>query len=111
MSCNQFKHVLERVVVNETNVSLIVSNSTNIGSLDKFELSVPCNKNIKDTVDGAPLPVFINVNGADVPLYNKNSIQIKSNHVPRRSKGSYVVSATGTPYVILYTTPVCKANN
>lgn len=111
MSYNQFKHVLERVVVNGTNVSLIVSNSTNIDSLDKFELSVPCNKSVKDTVPGTQLPVFINVNGADVPLCNKNSIQIKSKHVPRRSKGSYIVPPTGSPYVILYTTPVCKADN
>lgn len=111
MSCNNFKHVLERITLTDTNVVLTVSNSTNIGNLEIFELAVPCNKSIKDAVTGSPLPVLINVNGEDVALYNKNSIQIKSNHVPRRSKGSYVVSATGTPYVILYTTPVCKANN
>lgn len=108
-ACNKNKHVLERVTVTDTNVVLTVTNSTNISSLDNFELSIPCCKSIRDYVDGAPLPVQINVNGTAVNLYNKYSLPILSNKVPRRSKGAYVVSS-GVGYVILFTTPYCKAN-
>ena len=109
-TCNKNKHVLESVAVTDTNVVLTVSNSTNISSLDNFELSIPCCKSISDFVTGTPLPVQINVNGTAVNLYNKYSLPILSNRVPRRSKGAYVVSSGGTGYVILFTTPYCKAN-
>lgn len=106
-TCNHNKHVLERVTVTDTNVVLTVTNSTNISSLDNFELSIPCCKGITDYVDGTPLPVQININGTAVNLYNKYSLPVLSNRVPRRSKGAYVVS-NGTGYVILFTTPCCK---
>lgn len=107
-NCNKHKHVLESVAVTETNVVLTVSNSTNIGSLDNFELVIPCCKSVSDFT-GEPLPVQINVNGEAVNLYNKYSLPILSNRVPRRAKGAYVVSS-GVGYVILFTTPYCKAN-
>lgn len=108
-NCDNKRHVLQTITVTSSNVVLNVTNATNVGSLEDFNLIIPCNKSIKDNVTGAPLPVQIVVNGTAVPLYNKYSIQITSNHVPRRSKGAYVV-VNGAGYVILFTTPCCKAN-
>lgn len=110
MTCNCKKHVVTKVTATETNVALTVSNSTNISSLEEFNIIVPCRINISSVVTGTPLPVQVIVNGIAVSLLNKYSLPILSNHVPRRSKGAYVVSASGTPYVILWTTPQCKAN-
>ena len=107
-NCNKNKHVLETVTVTETNVILDVTNSNNISSLDNFELSIPCCKSVSD-YSGEPLPVQIVVNGVAVNLYNKYSLPILSNRVPRRSKGAYVVSS-GVGYVILFTTPCKKIN-
>lgn len=110
MSCNCRKHVVTKVTATDTNVALTVSNSTNISSLEEFNLTVPCRVNISDVVTGSPLPVQVIVNGTAVSLLNKYSLPIQSNRVPRRAKGAYVVPTSGTPYVILWTTPQCKAN-
>lgn len=110
MSCNCKKHIVTNVTATDTNVALTVSNSTNISSLEEFNLTVPCRVNISDVVTGAPLPVQVIVNGTAVSLLNKYSLPIQSNRVPRRAKGAYVVPTSGTPYVILWTTPQCKAN-
>lgn len=85
----------------------LAKNSTNISSLECFNLKV--NGCISNRVSGAPLPVQIIVNGTAVSLLNKYSLQILSNHIPRRSRGAYVVPPNnGTPYVILFDTPPCK---
>ena len=110
MTCNCNKHVVSKVTATETNVALTVSNSTNISSLENFNLSVPCNVNVSSVVTGSPLPVQIIVNSTAVNLLNKYSLPINSNHVPRRAKGAYVVPTSGTPYVILFTSPQCKVN-
>lgn len=110
MACNNKRHVVTNVTATDSNVALTVSNPTNISSLEEFNLVIPCRINVSSAVSGAPLPVQVIVNGTAVALLNKYSIQIMSNHVPRRAKGAYVVPASGTPYVILWTTPQCKAN-
>lgn len=107
-NCNKHKHVFENMEVTDTNVILTVSNSSNISSLDDFELVVPCCKSISD-LTGEPIAVQINVNGEAVNLRNKYSLPILNNRVPRRAKGSYVVY-NGIGYVILWTTPYNKAN-
>lgn len=109
-NCNNKKHVVSNIAATTTNVALTVTNSTNISSLDCFELIVPCNKSVAEVVTGTPLPVQIIVNGVAVSLLNKYSLPILSNKVPRRSKGAYVVPTSGTGYVILFTTPCCKCN-
>lgn len=108
-NCNNKTHKLETVTNTGTNVSLTVTNSTNISSLDCFELVLGC-KCINDFVIGVPLPVQIVVNGTAVSLLNKYSLPILSNRVPRRSQGAYVVPESGSPYVILFTTPCCKCD-
>jgi len=109
MTCNcNNNHYLETVTVTDTNAALTVTNSTNISSLDNFNLIV--NKCIGDFVTGTPLPVQVVVNGTAVSLYNRYSLPVLSNKIPRRAKGAYVVPDSGTPYVILFTTPQCKCN-
>lgn len=104
-NCKNDTHCLERVAVTTTNVALTVTNSNNISSLECFNLFISDCKNVSDVVTGKPLPVQIVVNGTAVSLLNKYSLPILSNRVPRRAKGAYVVPASGTPYVILFTTP------
>lgn len=109
-NCKNNTHCLERVTVTDTNVALTVTNSTNISSLEDFCLRISDCKNVSDVVTGVPLPVQIIVNGTAVSLLNKYSLPVFSNRVPRRAKGAYVVPPSGTPYVILFTTPRCKCN-
>lgn len=109
-NCNNSIHYVQNVTVTDTNVSLTVTNSTNISSLDCFSLIV-C-KNIGANVTGAPLPVQIVINGTAVPLLNKYSQPILSDKLPCRRKycGAYVAEGTSNPYVILFDTPRCKCN-
>lgn len=102
-------HYLESVAATAANVVLTVSNSTNISSLEPFNIIIGCRR-ISDTVTGAPLPVQVNVNGTPVALVNRFSLPVLSNRVPKRSKGTYVVPTTGDPYVILHTTPYNRVN-
>lgn len=106
-SC-QNVHYVTSVTDNTSNLELTVTNSSDIGSLDPFILIM--NKNV--SVPTAPIPTTVNVNGVSVPLYNKYSIQIQSNRIPRRAVGAYVSpqEETEEPYVILFTTPYCRCN-
>lgn len=105
----RINHYLEAVTATAANVVLTVSDDTNISSLEPFNIITGC-KRISDVVTGAPLPVQVTVNGTAVPLLNRFSLPVLSNRVPQRSKGTYVVPATGTPYVILHTTPFNRVN-
>lgn len=106
---NKFDHYLESVTATAANVVLTVSDSTNISSLEPFNIITGCRR-ISEVVTGAPLPVQVIVNGTAVSLLNRYSLPILSNRVPKRSKGTYVVPASGTPYVILHTTPFNRVN-
>lgn len=101
-------HRVETITVNDTNVVLTVSNSTNIGNYAKFDFYFPKCKSLRRLVTGEPLAVLINVNGENVPLYNRYSIALLSDRVPRRSCGTYIVPESGSAYVILHNTPFCK---
>ncbi len=109
-NCNNKIHFVQSVNVTDANVVLTVSKSTNISSLDCFELIV-C-KNVGENVTGAPLPVQIIVNGTAIALLNKYSLPILSDKLPCRKKyfGAYVAEGTATPYIILFNTPCCKCN-
>lgn len=104
----QYIHEVETVTATDANVVLTVSESTNISSLEPFNLKV-C-RAISDVVTETPLPVQITVNGVAVDLLNRYALPILSNRVPRRSLGTYVVPTTGDPYVILHTTPFNRVN-
>lgn len=110
--CNKcsFDHYLEAVTATAATVDLTVSDSTNISSLEPFNIITGCRR-ISEVVTGAPLPVQVTVNGTAVALLNRYSLPILSNRVPKRSKGTYVVpTGGGSPYVILHTTPYNRAN-
>lgn len=108
-NCNPNFHKTLTLTQTATNLVATVSNGTNISSLDYFELVVCQNPNA--VITGDPLPYQINVNGTNVSLLNKYALPIYSDRLKPRKRyyGSYVVPATGSPYVILWNTPDCPA--
>lgn len=106
-NCYDIFHKSTALTVTEGNLVMTVTNSTNISNLDDFEL-VMCQKP-SNVVTTAPIPMQIIINGTAVSLLNKYSLPIYSNRLCTRKKyyGSYVVSAAGTPYIILWNTPDC----
>lgn len=106
-NCCDIFHKSIALTVTEGNLVMTVTNSTNISNLDDFEL-VMCQKP-STVVTTAPIPMQITINGTAVSLLNKYSLPIYSNRLCTRKKyyGSYVVSAAGTPYIILWNTPDC----
>ena len=103
-------HLVETITANTTNVILTVSDSTNISTRQRFDFYFPDFKSIRNVVTGDPLPVLISVNGTNVELLDKNAEPLDSDKVPRRSQGRYIEPETGTPYVILYNTPLELCN-
>mgnify|MGYP006958181972 CR=1 FL=1 len=85
-----------------TTLVLNVTDSTNIGEREFFDFTA--NAKISDLISGAPLPVEITINGANVPLWNCIGEQIQSNEIPPRANGFYTTGGT-TPHVIFFTTP------
>jgi hypothetical protein len=102
--CNPYFHKSTALTAGETAVEITVTNSTNISSLDCFEL-VLC-QCPSEVVTGEPLPFTINVNGTAVNLLNKYSLPIYTNRLKPRKRyfGAYVAEGA-TPYVILFNTP------
>lgn len=109
--CKHAHRVFE-VTATDTNLVLLVSNSTNIGNGERFTFYFPKSMRgaIGAVITGAPLPVLINVNGVNVQLIDSNNQAVNSNEVPRRSDGVYVVPTTGEPFVKLFFKQ-CKKNN
>ena len=115
-NCNINVHRVTQITTGTT-VNLSVTNSTNIGNLQPFQLLISQRKSL--TIPASPLPVTITVNNVAIPLLNQNGIQILSNKIPLYSYGKYVSETITTtqgenetttfaitpPYVILYDTP------
>ena len=106
MNCNCNFHRVLTVTYNDTNVTLTLTDSTNIGNKEPFNIAVY--KPISSTVTGDPVPVVANINGvATVPLRDAYGLPLMSNKVPRgKTLGTYIVDNSGeTPdiYVILRT--------
>ena len=106
-NCNPNFHKTLSLTQSGGNLVATLSNGTNISSLDYFELVV-C-QNPSNVITGNPLPYKLVVNGAEVSLLNKYALPIYSDRLKTRKRyfGSYVVPATGEPYVILWNTPNC----
>ena len=104
-NCNN-THKVTEVAVSETAVALTVSNSTDIGNLEKFNLLM--NKTVSG-ITANPVPVTITVNNVSVPLKNRFGQQIQSNKIPFGFSAAYYVAdelaETPAPYVIILTTP------
>ena len=104
--CNRNNHKVLTAVFGGTNVSLTLSNSTDIGNKEPFNIIV-CQP-ISSLVTGSPVPVVANINGvATVPLRDAYGLPLMSNRVPKgKTCGTYIVDDSGeTPdiYVILKT--------
>ena len=106
-NCNPNFHKVTNLTATANSIDMTVTNSTNISSLDYFELVLCVNPN--SVVTGAPLPFRVSINGTEVSLLNKYSLPIFSDRlrIRKRYYGSYVVPTTGSPYVILWNTPGC----
>lgn len=131
-NCNRTIHRVTNIASSSTLVNLTVTNSTNVGNLERFTLLISRCKQVN--VASNPLPVTVTVNNTAMPLLDKNGIQIMSNMIPEYAHGRCVltspeavttsvnadvanadirnINATSVrnidaPYVILYTTPKC----
>jgi hypothetical protein len=107
MNCNPYFHKVTSLTASDTAVEMTITNSTNISSLDCFELVLcVCPSSV---VTGEPLPYTVNVNGTAIPLLNKYSLPIYTNRLQTRKRycGAYVAPEGGSPYVILFNTPDC----
>ena len=104
-NCNNTHRVLT-VTYNGTNIALTLTDSTDIGNKQPFNIAVY--KPISSLVTGDPVPVVASINGvATVPLRDAYGLPLMSNRVPRgKTCGTYIVDNSGeTPdiYVILKT--------
>ena len=105
--CNNLTHRVTTVINTGTAIQLNVTDSTNIGDKERFNLAVY--KTISALVTGAPLPVTITINGvADVPVKNALGEPLLSNVVPwGKTYGRFVMGGATTTaadsYVILKT--------
>ena len=81
--------------------ALTTTNSNQINDKDpyKFYANACILNNLPDT----PVAVTVEVNGTQVPLWDKYGIQITTSSIPRRAFGYY--SEEPTPHVILINTP------
>ena len=105
--CNNLTHRVATVINTGTAIQLNVTDSTNIGDKERFNLAVY--KTVSALVTGDPLPVTITINGvADVPVKNAFGEPLLSNVVPwGKTYGRFVMGGTTTTaadsYVILKT--------
>lgn len=82
-------------------LELTTTNSDNINDKDPYKFFA--NQGIVSSLPATPVDVTVEVNGAQVPLWNKYGVQILSSAIPRKAFGYY--SAETTPHVILINTP------
>lgn len=97
---NRFFH---RVITSTAGATLALTttNSDNINDKDPYYFSI--NANVLNGLPKTPVPVTVEVNGTQVPLWNKYSVQILSSAIPRKAFGYY--SEETTPHVGLINTP------
>lgn len=105
-NCNNDTHRVLTVTYTGTAVQLTATDTTNIGSMERFRLAVY--KPVSSVVTGEPVPVTITINDvANIPIKNKFGLPLMSNVVPYgKTCGRYVVDDTVDPaesYVILQT--------
>lgn len=105
--CNNKLHKVTSLTAGENAVNMTVTNSTNIASLDAFELVLCVNP--ETVVTGSPLPYTITINGSTAQLYNKYHLPVYTNRLCTRKvyKGWYVNNGTDA-WVELRNTPDCR---
>ena len=105
--CNNLTHRVVTVANSGTAIQLTVTDSTNIGNQEIFNLAVF--KPISALVTGEPIPVTISINGVTgIPVKNALGEPLLSNLVPYgKTYGRFVMggdtTSAATSYVILRT--------
>lgn len=105
--CNSISHRVVTVANSGTEIQLTVTDSTNIGDKERFNLLVY--KPISALVTGDAIPVTITINGvAGIPVKNALGEPLLSNVVPfGKTFGRFVMGGATTTaansYVILET--------
>ena len=111
MVCNcrcNINHRVETVVNTGTAIALELTDTTNIGDLERFNLVVN-SLSISPSVTGDPLPITTTINGiAGIPVKNSLAQPLMSNVVPLgKTCGRFVMGGDTTTaadsYVILKT--------
>lgn len=94
-------HRVVTVTNTGTTIELALTDSTNIGNMEPF--NIICRKPVSELVTGEPIEVTAVVNGAAIPVRNIYGLPLMSNVVPLGcTKGKYVINDTET-YVWLET--------
>lgn len=88
-------------VVTITDGAITTTNSDNINDRDPYKFYA--NRGIVGSLPDTPTAVTVEVNGVQVPLWNKYGVQILTSAIPRKAFGYY--SEEDTPHVILINTP------
>lgn len=104
MTCNCRRNRFNHRVLSATagaNLELTTTFSDNINDKDPYYFYAS-NRTI-NSLPTVPLSVTTEVNGTQIPIWNKYGEQLLSSAIPTNSEGYY--SATPTPHVILITTP------
>lgn len=98
-SCNRnrFAHRVTGI----TSGAITTTNSNQINDKDPYRFFA--NACILNNLPDTPVAVTVEVNGTQVPLWDKYGVQIETSAIPRRAYGYY--SEEPTPHVILITTP------
>ena len=103
--CDNFHRVVT-VTNTGTTIELTLTDSANIGNMERF--NIICRKPVSDLVTGDPIPVVAVINGnATVPIKDVYGKPLLSNRVPfGLTLGRYIVDTSGetpAPYVWLKT--------
>ena len=101
MVCNCNGNRFVHRVTGITTGAITTTNSNNINDKDPYRFIA--NACILNNLPDTPVAVTVEVNGVQVPLWDKYGIQIKTSSIPRRACGYY--SEEPTPHVILVNTP------
>lgn len=99
-NCNRFYHRVVTATVGGT-LALTTTNADNINDKDPYYFIA--NAQMVSSLPDVAVPVTVEVNGAQVPLWDKYGVQVQSSAIPRKAFGYY--SEEPTPHVILINTP------
>lgn len=101
MVCNCNGNRFVHRVTGITAGAITTTNSNNINDKDPYRFIA--NACILNNLPDTPVAVTVEVNGVQVPLWDKYGIQITTSSIPRRACGYY--SEEPTSHVILVNTP------
>ncbi|MCQ2975152.1 MAG: hypothetical protein MJ211_10150 [Bacteroidales bacterium] len=110
--CNYNQHkVTGMTYTANTSLVLATTDSTNINSLDDYDFFLPCSQNPKTVVTGAPVQVYMTINGNNYQLFNKYHKPVYSNYLFRRKlyEANFVTQGE-TSWIELKYLPKCKAH-